>query len=684
MIINQKKKINKKKKNKSHIPFRLNLLFFVVFLLFASLILRLGYLQIVRGEEFETQVKRTETTTATGTVPRGMIYDSQNRQLVGNKPLQAITYTRGAQVSGADMAKIAKNLANYITMDTSELKERDLKDYFAATNEKKLNDRLSKKEAQLKGGELYDVQLSKITPEEIQFDEAERQVAAIFKKMNGAYALTTTYIKSKDVTDEEIAEISENLMNLPGVDTSTDWDRIYPQGDMLRSVLGSVTTEKIGLPSDQASAMLAKGYARNDRVGNSYLEKQYEEVLSGSKSKSETKTNNSGDIIDTATKYEGAKGDNLVLTIDIDFQKKLEEITKKQLASIRSGLVDRMYVVATNPKTGELLGMTGQKYNYETNEIEDDALGAMNTQYTMGSSVKGATVLAGYMDKVISLDNNVMVDRPLKFKNTPAKSSWFNRGGAISMNDETALEVSSNSYMMQLAMRMGGQNNYTPEGTLDIDKDKVFTKLRGYYAQFGLGVPTGIDLPGEALGYPGPTSNPGLALDFAFGQFDTYTPLQLNQYISTIANGGSRIAPHVVKEIRGTDENGNIGAIQTEIQPKILNTVNVGNEEMKRVQTGMYNVVHGGNLNGTGKLLASAPYSISAKTGTAEAFYDGPLEASKGASVFNLTLVGYAPSDDPEIAIAVVVPYLPYNTNSKVNINTAREVFDAYFEGKDK
>ena len=677
------------KKKKSHIPFRLNLLFFIVFLLFASLIVRLGYLQIVKGEEFEAEVKRTEMTTATGTVPRGMIYDSQGRQLVGNTALQAITYTRGAQVSGKDMMKIATKLGNFIQMtpdSIEDLNERDLQDYWAIVHEKELNKRLSKKELELKGSELYQVQLSKITPENLApITEQEKQVAAIFKRMNGAYALTTTYIKSKDVSDTEIAAISENLVDLPGVDTSTDWQRVYPEGEMLRSILGSVTTEKVGLPEDQASALLAKGYARNDRVGNSYLEKQYETVLSGSKSKSETETNANGDIINTIAKYEGSKGDNLVLTIDIEFQKQVEEITKNALNGILGGLTDRMYVMASDPHTGEILAMTGQKYNFETNQIEDDALGVMNSQYTMGSSVKGATVLAGYMDGVISLDNNMILDQPLVFKGTAPKSSWFNRvsdGRNELMTDETALEVSSNSYMMQIAMRMGGQNNYVPNGSLDIDMNLVFSKLRSYYAQFGLGVPTGIDLPGESTGLPGEQSNAGLALDFAYGQFDTYTTLQLNQYISTIANGGNRIAPRVVKEIRETDEDGKLGALQTELQPNILNRVNVGNEEIKRVQTGMYNVVHGSHRNktGTGSLVAS-PNNIAGKTGTAEAFYYGPQTAMNGTSVYNLTFVGYAPADNPEITVTVVVPFMPNDKNT-INKDVASAVFNAYFDMK--
>jgi len=209
-------KKNHNKKKKSHIPFRLNFLFFTVFLLFAMLILRLGYLQIVKGEEFETEVQRTETTLATGTVPRGEIYDSQQRKLVGNEALQAITYTRGTGVSSEDMATIAVNLAAYIEMPNItefeqdsdfDLSKRDLKDFWISLNEDKVNDRISDEQKDsLNGSELYQLQVDKVTDEDIQFSEEEQEAAAIFKRMNGAYALSTINIKGEDVSNDEIKE----------------------------------------------------------------------------------------------------------------------------------------------------------------------------------------------------------------------------------------------------------------------------------------------------------------------------------------------------------------------------------------------------------------------------------------------------------------------------------------------
>ena len=134
----ENKKKNRKDRNKSHIPFRLNLLFFIIFLLFVTLITRLGYLQIIRGEEFKAEVERTESTTVRGNVPRGEIFDSRLRPLVANEAKNTIMYTRGSNTKTENMAQVANNLAHLIDLphtspfqdEDSDLSERDLKDYF--------------------------------------------------------------------------------------------------------------------------------------------------------------------------------------------------------------------------------------------------------------------------------------------------------------------------------------------------------------------------------------------------------------------------------------------------------------------------------------------------------------------------------------------------------------------------
>lgn len=661
-------------------------------MLFSALILRLGYLQIVRADEYRAEVERTERTTITGSVPRGEMYDANLKKLVGNEARNTITYTRGKNTTAATMAEIALNLADYITMpsvspfdnpDSSDITIRDMQDFYIATNQDEINNRLSKEEMKLSGSESYQAMLEKVADEDISdFSKQEKVATAIFKSMNASYSLSTVNIKNQDVSQEEIAKVSENLDSLPGIGTGTDWVRTYPQGNMLKSILGSVTTESQGIPSEKVSKYLAMGYSRNDRVGRSYLEQQYESVLRGTKSSIETETDKNGEIINQIEKYSGSKGDNLILSSDIEYQATVEQIAKDSLAK-REGMSDRIYMAAMDPKTGDILGLTGQRVD-ENGEIVDDALGNFSQVFTMGSSIKGATVLSAYMDGVLDSSNNRILDRKLQFQGSKDISSIFNRNGAIWMNDITALERSSNVYMARLAMRMGGVRDYTPNQSLPFDYNALIKKQREYYAMFGLGTNTGIDLPFESTGLLNPPSQPGNSLFEAFGQFDLYTPLQLLQYVSTIANDGVRVAPRLVSEIRGTDsKTGEIGALSTEIETKVLNTVPVSKDAMERVQTGFHQAVHGDQ--GTARaFFADAPYDAAGKTGTAQASkYNEEEKRNYPDELVNLTYVGYAPFDDPEIAVAVVVPYLPASSSqrsNKENLAAARRMMDAYFK----
>lgn len=661
-------------------------------MLFSALILRLGYLQIVRADEYRAEVERTERTTITGSVPRGEMYDANLKKLVGNEARNTITYTRGKNTTAATMAEIALNLADYITMpsvspfdnpDSSDITIRDMQDFYIARNQDEINNRLSKDEMKLSGSESYQAMLDKVADEDISdFSKQEKVATAIFKSMNASYSLSTVNIKNQDVSQEEIAKVSENLDSLPGIGTGTDWVRTYPQGNMLKSILGSVTTESQGIPSEKVSKYLAMGYSRNDRVGRSYLEQQYESVLRGTKSSIETETDKNGEIINQIEKYSGSKGDNLILSSDIEYQATVEQIAKDSLAK-REGMSDRIYMAAMDPKTGDILGLTGQRVD-ENGEIVDDALGNFSQVFTMGSSIKGATVLSAYMDGVLDSSNNRILDRKLQFQGSKDISSIFNRNGAIWMNDITALERSSNVYMARLAMRMGGVRDYTPNQSLPFDYNALIKKQREYYAMFGLGTNTGIDLPFESTGLLNPPSQPGNSLFEAFGQFDLYTPLQLLQYVSTIANDGVRVAPRLVSEIRGTDsKTGEIGALSTEIETKVLNTVPVSKDAMERVQTGFHQAVHGDQ--GTARaFFADAPYDAAGKTGTAQASkYNEEEKRNYPDELVNLTYAGYAPFDDPEIAVAVVVPYLPASSSqrsNKENLAAARRMMDAYFK----
>lgn len=686
-------KTKRKDRVRSHIPFRLNLLFFIIFLLFVALILRTGFLQIIKGEEFQAEVGRTESTIITGNVPRGGIVDANHQLIVGNEAKKTIMYTRGTSNTKVEnIAETARKLAELIDIphtspfeeDDSDLTMRDLKDYFYATNkelmEERINTYVSENDISLTKFS-YNDSLELINEAELMnFSEIDLKAAAIFTKMNSAYTLSTVNIKNQDVTEDEVARVSEYSSMLPGISTGHDWDRIYPRGDVLRSVLGGVSSEEQGLPASDVNSYRAKGYSRNDRVGTSYIEAVYEEVLRGSKSKAKTETNNNGDIVNSEKIYDGNSGNNLVLTIDMDFQEDVDEIVLDVLGK-RRGLNESVYAVAMNPKNGDILAMSGKRVN-EKGEVVDDALGVISSGFSMGSSIKPATILAGYMDGVITVDNNTIIDTPLDIPDTQLITSLFNPSGSRPMNDITALEYSSNIYMSILAMRMGGFYNFQQRQPVGIDPEATANKMRQYYRQFGLGTQTGIIL-NESIGQLGPNPNSGLVMFLSFGQFDTYTPLQLAQFSATMANGGTRFAPRLVSEIRGTDpESGEVGELIQEIPPKIMNYIDVTDEQMERVQYGMRRVING-NYGYGPVAFEGAPYAAAGKTGTAEAFYYSNEENKKqfnGTSVTNMTFVGYAPYEDPEIAIAVTIPYLPNNNKGYDHTLMSREIMDAYFK----
>ncbi|MGX1901040.1 peptidoglycan D,D-transpeptidase FtsI family protein [Thermolongibacillus altinsuensis] len=681
----------KKKKKKAQIPFRLNILFFVVFLLFSALILRLGVVQIVYGEQYRKEVERTENVTVNTPAPRGKIYDRNHQIIVDNEPLNAITYTRTQTTKPDEMLDVARKLAKYIDKPTDRVTERDLKDYWILTREEKAKAKITKKEwKQFKNKELtdkdiYQRQLRRITDEDLkEITSDELEVVAIFREMNSGYALTPQMIKNEGVTNDEYAIVSEHLEELPGVDVTTDWNRHYAYGNTLRTVLGNITSSEEGLPREKLDYYLSRDYSRNDRVGKSYIEAQYEDVLRGKKAKIKNITDKAGNIIETIEVSKGQRGKDIVLTIDMELQQRVEQIIEEELmaAKRRGGgeLLDRAFVVMMNPKTGEILSMAGKQYTKDENgkvQLKDYALGTMTSAYAMGSAVKGATVLTGFQTGVIK-PGTVLIDEPLHIKGTPEKKSYKTMGA---INDLKALEMSSNVYMFKTAIAIAG-TKYRPYQSLPINPE-AFSIFRNYFSQFGLGVKTGIDLPGEIIGWPGNSTLPGHLLDLAIGQFDTYTPLQMAQYVSTIANGGYRMKPQIVKEIREpNNDKDELGNIIYSFEPKVLNRVDMKTEYIERVQEGFRRVMQG--ANGTARaFFANAPYKPAGKTGTAQSFYDGPIKSKRMTPTYNLTLVGYAPYDDPEVAFSVVVPWVQ-DSNSPINKYIGRKILDAYFELKEK
>ena len=651
----------------SAIPFRLNFLLWIVGLLLLALAVRLFYLQVLNGASYKAEVKRSDTTTQTNNVQRGMIYDSTGKVMVGNQATQAITYTKGQNVDSDDLYKIANRLGNYLTVPTSRLTTRNQQDYYLA--DKHHLKTVIKLAKSTDSSSQYDDAIDYLNrhPHYFKLTKSEKNKAMIYGSMSGAYSLSTTYIKSKDVSSKELAEVSEHLSEMPGVKIGTAWSRNYPSGKDVKSLAGTVSTT--GLPSDEVNSLLSQWYSRNDNVGQSYLEKQYQATLAGSKSQTQV-TTSGNNVTKTKVTYPGKKGDNLVLTVNAKFQNDVQKILKSNFPA--GGNSTGVYAVVMNPYTGAIYAMGGIDRNPSTGKMTDDQIGAINHPITMGSVVKPATIMGGLMEKVITPENNTLTDTPIKVAGTSVKSSWFNKSGSASMSLSApeALEVSSNSYMMQIAMKEGGMNYHS--GAQLTLKPSIFTKMRYYYNMFGLGQKTGIDLPGEVSGYKGPSKkkNIGSALDLSYGNYDGYTTIQLAQYMSTIANGGYRMKPYIVKEIRGTKSNCELGNITYTAQPQVQQVIPAPKSYFELVRRGLYLVTHGTNSYTTAKSLSSVKPSISAKTGTAETFY-------KKQSTETLSFAGYAPSDKPQVVVALAIANASGGEN---NLTMAKQIFQAYWK----
>lgn len=694
-----------KSKQRAHLIFRMNILFFTIFLLFTALIFRLGYLQIVKGEDYSRILARTEEVPVNTSVPRGRIFDSQGRILVDNQAERAITYTKMQTTTGDEMWGIAEQLAQLIEKETSQITKSDLQDYWLRKNKDDMYRYVDKDEQDAieqdetltnpeKSRQMNRLIRDSIPEAELEsFTEQELENIAIYRDMVSGYALSPQIIKGENVTVEEFARVSERLNELKGVNTTTDWRRVRNSN---LAILGTTTLPKEGIPRSDLNHYLARDYSRNDRVGRSYVEQQYEEILQGQKSVVKNITDGKGRVIDTQTVYEGDPGKDLVLSIDTEVQAKLEEIVTQRLLEMKrnSGTrhLDRMFFTMMDPNTGEVIAMVGKILRRDpvTSEfardpqtggyiVDDYAFGTFTTAYEAGSTIKAGTLLTGYREGAIR-PGDVKVDEPILIAQDRPKTSVFNRTGRISMNDITAIERSSNVYMFKTAFTLADEV-YRPRQSINFNFD-AFTKMRNGYAQLGLGVPTGIDLPGEVSGYSNSDNDEaGKLLDLSIGQYDTYTPLQLTQYIATLANGGKRIQPRVLKEIRQASENGvEMGVLEREIQPTVLNILENTPSEIERMRSAMRRVYSGSAGTARGS-FADFKYDGAGKTGTAETFAYDPVQRTQFPTV-TLSHVGFAPYDNPVVAYSTMIPWAStrdvYETNTSTPLT--RELVDAYFE----
>ena len=662
------KPLNKTKKDEKNlteiIDRRYNGLIFVIVILYVIILGRVFYLQIIKeGEYKEELAMATEKTIESTSAPRGRIYDRNYNLLVDNEGVKTIYYKKQNGITSKEEIELAYTVADNISLDYSKVNDNRLKTFYYKGHYEECRKKITDKEwDEYNKRKLNDSDIEKLIYERLDeeissYEERDKKAAYIYYLMNKGYSYVEKIIKNTDVSEEEYAYISENVDSLKGFNTKLDWERVYLYGDTFKSILGSVSSNSQGIPSELAEVYLKKGYSLDDRVGISYLEYQYEDYLKGTKAKYRLLSDNSYEVVS-----EGKRGNDIVLTIDINLQKYLEELLSREVLNAKSEpnteYYNRSFVVISDPNTGEILAMSGKQVRKDDNGklyVVDYTPGVTTLPVTAGSVVKGASMLVGYKYGAIDIGTSMM-DECIKIKDTPEKCSWKPLGY---IDDVSALKFSSNSYQYKIAIKVGeGEYNYNE--SLNLNKD-AFDKYKKMYADFGLGTKTGIDLPIESLGYSGTSTLPGHLLDYSIGQYDTYTPIQLSQYINTLANGGTRYKPYLLKKVYAPSKNNEMfGDIVYDASKVELGKVDVEQKYIDRVRYAFSQVV----ASGLGVGYMGNYTDSGGKTGTSQSFIDTNDDGKVDTETITTSFVGYSPSINPKFTIVVVSPDISNNNNN--------------------
>ena len=663
---------------KIEIEKRYNILTFIIVLALLILVISLFVVQVAGQEKYSQKLENLTKTIIYGqSAPRGRIYDRNGKLIVDNIPSKVIYYKKPSGITTKKEIKTAYKLANMIALDSSKLNDYDFKNFWIKNHPEEANKKITDEEWQkleerkLTSDDIYDLKIERVTEEDLSiYTDLDKKAAYIYTLMNTGYSYDEKVIKNEDVTDEEYALVSENISELEGVNTKLDWERTYPYGSVFRSILGNVSSSKSGIPAELKDYYLDKGYSLDDRVGTSNLEYQYEDLLKGKKNKYQVMNDGSYKLLE-----EGKRGNDIVLTIDIELQKALEEILTEEALNAKKEANTEYYngsfVIITNPKTGEILAMAGKQLKQNDDgsySVIDFTSGVTQSTAVMGSVVKGASHIVGYNNGALKI-GEIRYDNCVKIAATPEKCSWKYLGR---LNDITALAQSSNTYQYYTAIKVG-KGNYQYNKPLVIDKEG-FNIYRNTFAEFGLGVKTGIDLPKEITGIKGNDSTSGLLLDLSIGQNDTYTPIQLAQYISTIANNGTRMQPYLYKGLYNDKSS-------YDQNKKELNKVNTEQKYMDRVHEGFKAVMS----YGLGVGYIDKMYKPAGKTGTSQSFVDTDGDHKIDKETISTTFVAYAPYDDPKVTFTIVSPNISRpdgrtDHQSAINKRLADRVSKKYFE----
>lgn len=469
------------------------------------------------------------------------------------------------------------------------------------------------------------------------------------------FSISVPFTFAEDVTNKIMTIISENtdVYGENGVSIEVASFREYDNASVAPHIIGTVSP----IYAEDWEELKAKGYSYDDKVGRSGIERACEAELRGTDGEITYTVDSKGKIISSTVTKDPVPGHTVRLTMDKNVQVSAQKALMDTIAQLNS---DKIYVnagaaVAVNIKTGGVLAAVNcPTYTYEQYENDYDALVSDTTgrplfdraftgAYPPGSTFKPAVACAALQEGVITDSEIITCLRKYRYYSDYQPNCMHLHGGITLI---PALSKSCNYFFFETGRRLG------------------ITKMNDYCKKLGLGVKTGVEVSESAGILAGPSSRAewyeGYTLSAAIGQSDNaFTPLQLATYTATIANSGVRYKTTLIDKIMSYSQD----KVIKQTKPEIVETVKLDKQVIDKVKAGMLSVTE----DGTGsRVFADYPITVGGKTGTAE--------TTKGAD--HTVFIAFAPYENPEIAVAVIIEHGKYSSYSG---GLLKAIFNAYF-----
>lgn len=642
---------------------RIVIIFVLVTMIIALFFMRLFSLQIVNGDEYREKSYKSMVKTMPLKAKRGDILDRYGRVIVTSAltyNLEISKYNKMDSELNDTLYKLILLMekGNQTYVDTLPVSE---KPYNYTKNEEEIKTTLQrlKLNENLTAKKLVEVLCDRYDLNSIP-DDYKRKVASVRYEMElRQFSVNNPYVFAKNVNINIVTILKENTTVYPGVNIMTSYDRMYPEE------VGAHFLGRVGpIYKEEYDELASLGYGITDVIGKEGVEKVYDLELKGSDGILKIEQNNKGKIISQDTLKDAVSGNDVILTIDLNLQKRAEQALDSMVKYIRANVASDVSggaVVVTGVHTGELLAIASNPTysienfdrDYESNYKNPNKPfwnRAIAGTYEPGSTYKILTSVAALEEGIITPTETIKDKGKYTFYKDYQPVCHIYPGSHGNVNVSDAIKYSCNYFFYDVGRRLGIDN------------------LEKYSRKFGLGELTGIEIPGESKGSVasrkaaearGETWYHGNTLQAAIGQSgNLFTPIQLSNYIATVVNGGTRYKEHLLYKIKDHKK----GDIK-EALSEVAEVTNIKPENYKAVMEGMLAVTEDGTASRT---FRDFQIPVGGKTGTAE--------VSRGTN--NALFVAFAPFDDPEIAISVVVEH---GAHGNIVAPVAKEIIEEYF-----